>query len=237
MAYYNAKLDKKAINVFNYNMQKSKQIVCVFVCLAGVVLNTVLSRFLHNFLGIPLYLDTAFTMTVTFFCGLFWGVLTGAITNLLHHSIYFFGLPPYLYTLCNIAVALVTAQFIRWFPRELDIGAREKPTAQKINIQILIETVILLVMLSFALCVVISVLGGFFATLIDILQPAAPATTSSEMDFKSALIRKGLPLIVVEIGSRIPVNLLDRLVSSFLGYGTALLLAKVRQIASLKTES
>jgi len=207
-------------------MEKPKPFACILVCLAGVALNTVLSRLLHNFLGIPLYLDTAFTMAVTFYGGLFWGVLTGAVTNLLHHSIFFFGWPPYLYTLCNVAVALVTAQFIRWFPRELDLGIAVKQAAKKNKIQVLIETVIILVILSFALCVVISVLGGFFAALIDFLQPAAPVTTAPEVDFKAALIRKGLPLIIVEIGSRIPVNLLDRLVSSFLGYGSALLLSR-----------
>jgi len=208
-------------------MERSKQITCVFVCLAGVALNTVISRFFHNFLGIPLYLDTAFTMTATFYGGLVWGVLTGAMTNLLHHSIYFFGFPPYLYTLCNVAVAIVTAQFIRWFPSELDLGALEKPTHQKLKMQVLIETVIILVILSFALCIVISILGGLFATIIDFLQPAAPVTTAAEMDFKTALIRKGLPIVIVEIGSRIPVNLLDRLVSSFLGYGVALLFSKI----------
>jgi len=215
---------------------KKPLFACVLVCLAGVALNVVLCRFLRGFLGIPLYLDTAFTMTVTFYGGPFWGILTGAMTNLLNSSIYFTGWPSYLYTLCNIAVAIITARFIRWFPRELDIFAAAQPAPQKLKMQVLVETVIILVILSFALCVVISVMGGFFAALINYLQPAALSIADPEMNFKSALVRKGLPLIVVEIGSRIPVNLLDRLFSSFLGYGVALLFARITRSALCLTD-
>jgi len=210
-------------------MERPKRIACLFVSLAGVALNIVVCRFLRDSLGTPLYLDTVFTMTVTFYSGLYWGVLTGAITNLLLHSVWFFGWPLYLYTLCNVAVAIVTAQFITWFPRELDIFAQPKPAGKKSKMQDLMETVIILVILSFALCVVISILGGFFATLIEFFRPTTSSATDPEINFKLALLRKGLPLILVEIGSRIPVNILDRLVSSFVGYGTAFLLSRITQ--------
>jgi hypothetical protein len=38
------------------------------------------------------------------------------------------------------------------------------------------------------------------------------------------LARKGLPLLLVEVLCRIPVNILDRLISVFGGYGFALAL-------------
>jgi hypothetical protein len=126
-------------------------------------------------------------------------------------------------------VALVTALFIRWFPRELGIAGTEKtlPKNKSRWFQDLMGTAIVLVLLSFALCLVISVLGGLCAAIINVFHPPTPVTDSMspELNFRIALIRRNLPGVIVEIGSRIPVNLLDRLISSFAGYGLAALLA------------
>ena len=93
--------------------------------------------------------------------------------------------------------------------------------------QDLMGKAIVLVLLSFALCLVISVLGGLFAAIINVFIPRVPHADfmSPEKYFRIALIRRNFPDVIVEIGSRIPVNLLDRLISSFAGYGLALLLA------------
>jgi hypothetical protein len=171
------------------------------------------------------------TMTVTFYGGVFWGVLTGALTNLIQQSIPFAGWPYYLYILCNVAVALVTALFIRWFPQELRIEGTEKPLpksqGQSLWLQDLMGRSIVLALLSFVLCLVISVLGGLCATIINVFNPPSLVldSISPEQNFRLALIQKKLPGVLVKIGSRIPVNLLDRLFSSFAGYGLAALLA------------
>jgi hypothetical protein len=213
--------------MYNPSGQKTKKpLVLLFTAIAGALLNMLIYHFLRNRLGIPLYLDTVLTMTVTFYGGVFWGALTGALTNLIQQSLPFGGWPPYLYALCNIAVALVTALFIRWFPRELSIDGMEKPLPKSLWLQDLMGRAIVLVLLSFALCLVISVLGGLCAVIIyslntlPILDSASP-----ELNFKPALIQRNFSAVVVEIGSRIPVNLLDRLISSFAGYGLAALLA------------
>jgi hypothetical protein len=239
-----AKLDKKAIKVFNTGMQTpldfqpeasvsghsmKNPLVLPFVSIAGALLNVLVSLFLRNLLGVPLFLDTVLTMTVTFYGGVFWGVLTGALTNLILQSVFFYGWSYYLYTLCNIAVALVTAVFIRWFPQELGITGTEKPLPKSQQqsqwLQNLMGRAIVLVILSFALCLVISVLGGLCAMIIKIFYPQVHNPIDPELNFALALVRRNLPGIVVEIGSRIPVNLLDRLISSFAGYGLAALLA------------
>jgi hypothetical protein len=137
-------------------------------------------------------------------------------------------------------VALVTALFIRWFPQELGINYTEKPSFksqrksldqgldpwQSLWLQDLLGRAIVLVLLSFALCLVISVLGGLFAVIIERFNPSpAYSPLSPELNFRLALVRRNLPALVVAIGSRIPMNLLDRLISSFVGYGLAVLLA------------
>lgn len=188
-------------------------------------------HFLRNRLGIPLFLDTVLTMTVTFYGGVFWGVLTGALTNLMQASFPFAGWGPYLFIICNIAVALVTALFIRWFPQELRIADTEKPLPKNKSLwfQDLMGRAIVLVLLSFALCLVISVLGGLCSAIIIFFNgyttPTLADIITPEGNFKIALIRRNFPGLIVEIGSRIPVNLLDRLISSFAGYGLAALLA------------
>jgi hypothetical protein len=195
--------------------------------IAGALLNMLIYYFLRNRLGIPLFLDTVMTMTITFYGGALWGALTGALTNLMQQSIFFYGWPYYLYALCNIAVALVTALFIRWFPRELRVDGAEQSLPKSLWLQDLIGRAIALVLLAFVLCLVISVLGGLCATLINNFTPPplVPDSISPEQNFRLALIRRNLPGVLVEIGSRIPVNLLDRLFSSFAGYGLAVLLA------------
>jgi hypothetical protein len=213
-----------------------KIIVLIFLCLAGTALNIVICYFSQNILHIPLFLDTIFTMVLTFYGGLFWGILTGALTNLIFHSVFFSGWPYYLYTICNITVALVTALFIRWFPRELGLNVKPQEKLQggllsgSMRLQFLIERAIVLILLSFALCVVISILGGIFSTLINIIE--SPIENYGIIDpgrnFRLALARKGFPALLVEIASRIPVNILDRLVSSFAGYALAVLLLLVK---------
>jgi hypothetical protein len=187
-------------------------------------------------------------MTLTFYGGLFWGILTGALTNLIFHSVFFISWPYYLYTLCNITVALVTALFVRWFPRELNIIKTEDKNkysgrlsdnklSNSLQLQSLIERAIVLILLSFAMCIVISVLGGIFSTLIDIIEAPVEGASASQpfeivdpgKNFRPALARKGLPALLVEIGSRIPVNILDRLISSFAGFAFAWLLVKNRR--------
>jgi hypothetical protein len=213
-----------------------KFIALIFFSVAGAALNIAVCYVSQNVLYIPLFLDTIFTMTLTFYGGVFWGILTGALTNLVFHSVFFIGWPSYLYTFCNIAVALVTALFIRWFPRELDIGINSggklpdsKPSSST-RLQRLTERAIILILLSFALCIVISVLGGIFSTIINLIETPVENTDVLIVDpgknFRLALERKGFPAILVEIASRIPVNILDRLISSFVGFGIALLCRK-----------
>ena len=175
-------------------------------------------------------------MSLTFYGGLYAGLLTGALTNLTYHSVFFAGWPYYLYTLCNMAVALITFLFMCWFPRELNIHAPplNKPQKNSLYLQRIIERAIILILLSFSLCIVISITGGLFSSIITLIEgtPEVAYEESVILDvgrnFKFALERKGYPLILVEIASRIPVNILDRLLSSFVGFGAVLLLRPKR---------
>jgi hypothetical protein len=167
-------------------------------------------------------MDTAFTVSVTLYCGLFWGLVTGVATNLLKHSIFFFGWSAYLYTLCNAATALITALFARRFPGELGFPSSRAP------VRTVMDRVIVLLFLSFTLCAAMSVMGGaitagrkFFAS------PGSITEVGPELPFKLTLLRRNLPLLAVEILSRVPLNIIDRIVSVFGAYGLAALLSRI----------
>jgi len=195
-----------------------------FISIAGAMLNIAINR-LGLATGIPLYVDTILTVSVTLAGGLFWGVVCGALSNIIGHSIWFRGWEMYLFTLCNIATAFITWLFIRAFPRELQFRQAAPPTALKSNrLNIAMGRIIVLMLLSFALCLAMSILGGSIAALIMGLSPSSIEAWYVTGILSSTLFGYGLPLILVEILSRIPINIIDRLIAAFGGYGIALAL-------------
>ncbi|MDR1277183.1 MAG: hypothetical protein LBK02_00370 [Treponema sp.] len=198
------------------------------LCLGGAALNVLTGNFFRDALGIPLFMDTLFTVAMTFYGGPLCGVLTGLLTNPIVNMVRFYGWADLLYAFCNAAAALVTALFIRLFPAELRFGAGtavktgELETAPFNNrLRPLMNTLVVLLLLSFVMCIVISILGGLTAVLIN---PFGGSSNSDLDIFRLALLRKNLPSAATEILSRIPINVIDRLLSVFGGYGAAALL-------------
>jgi hypothetical protein len=209
----------------------------LFFCLGGAVLNVYTGNFFRDALGVPLFMDTLFTVALSFYGGPLYGILTGLLTNPIISMIDFYGWADNLYALCNAAAALVTVLFIRLFPAELRFGAgkaiktdESKNRADNSRLGTLMNILVALLLLSFVMCIVMSVLGGLITVLINTLSPPQGSSSPSpERLFKLALLRKNLPPAVVEILSRIPLNIIDRLLSVFGGYGLAALLYRVRR--------
>ena len=210
------------------------------ICLAGALLNIVIN-ILSTVPGgkFPLYSDTILTVTLTFIGGPFWGALCGALTNLIGHSIRFWGWAGYLFALCNIATALLTYLFIRLFPRELALskwwkaGRFDIPgerASKSRRLESIMGRIVVLVLLSFALCLAMSILGGLIAAFIQFLNPAPPDPIHISAFLAPILFGQHVPIVVVEILSRIPVNIIDRLIAAFGGYGIALALMPLKRI-------
>jgi hypothetical protein len=229
----------------NAPKKRKNPLVMILACLAGALLNNGISTLCQNAGGVPLYLDTVCTVALTFYGGLLWGLLTGALTNLIMQSIWITGWPDYLFALCNMAAALLTFLFIRLFPRELSLapaGTALQETAlpeaapfpgKSRRLNRLLDRVVVLVFLSFASSVVLSLLGGLIAVIIKYRIAPALGGEGPEVFFRPVLLRKNLPAFFAEILSRIPVNIIDRLVSAFAGYGIAALLARLRARVTL----
>ncbi|MDR2500017.1 MAG: hypothetical protein LBD37_02915 [Treponema sp.] len=133
----------------------------------------------------------------------------------------------YLFTLCNMASALLTGLFKRLFPAEFSLarpgGVYGKGGAR---FSLALERCIVLLALSMALCFLISILGGCTSALIAALDAGDPAQMPGGGLglLRLALVRANLPLALTEALARVPVNVVDRLISVFLGYGAALTL-------------
>jgi len=149
-----------------------RKVVFFFLCIIAALLNMALRN-----LSDVMFLDTIMTITVTLLGGPVWGVITGASTNLIIHTIEFWGWESYLFTICNIATALLTYLFIRLFPGELSLphqkgnpgDFRAQPKSRRFAF--VMERIVALMLLGFALCIAMSVLGGLIAAFIQTLNP------------------------------------------------------------------
>jgi hypothetical protein len=195
------------------------------LCAAGAVMNVVLALFwAYNMQSrMPLFLDTIWTIVLTFCGGPVYGIITGLLTNTFE-SIYSNDWNEYAFVLCNIFAAIVTAVFMRLFPDEFDFVLFIKERRYKSKN--LINTIIVLFVLSLALCITMSVSGGLIAAAIKTLDASANENNGPNVFFMLPLIHSGLSMPSVEIFSRIPVNLVDRFVSVFLAFAISLLIKK-----------
>ena len=196
-----------------------RKIIGSFIfCIAGALLNMIVFRVFISMMGLPLYLDTIFTIAVTLMCGPLWGGLTGALTNII--SITVFGWEWYLFALCNIATALITWLFVRLFPRELDlrINAAVYQTGSS-RLSAVMDRFIVLTLLSFALCLAMSILGGCISVFIGFFKASAESTNPAAVP---TMFHRNIPILLNEILSRIPINIIDRFISAFAAFGVAL---------------
>ena len=220
--------------------------IMMFLCLAGAILNIVINL-LNIYAGIPLYMDTILTITITLTCGFFWGASCGALTNIIGHSFIGGGWEGYLFVICNIATAFVTWLFMRLFPQELNLSAgnlnakgvsnephylqRAKPHQADIYrsslFSMIMDRVIVLIIFSFALCFAMSFLGGLIAAAILALTSSVSGESRFTALFSASMFKGNTPVFVAEIVSRIPVNTIERLISAFSGYGIALALRRL----------
>jgi hypothetical protein len=206
------------------------------LCITGAFLNVGFHLLTTGENLLPLYNDTVFTITVTLFGGPVWGSITGALTNIIGHTNNFWGWEGYIFALCNVAVALITWLFMRLFPKELNLSLSVADQSKQEAIKFLTPTksrqldrimnrIFVLTFLSFALCLVISILGGTISFFIGIIRTSSEAGLSDNPASIPIMVHHNIPLLLKEILSRIPINIIDRLIAAFGGYGIAFVIA------------
>jgi len=206
-----------------------KTALMFLLCAFGTALNVIFNRvFAGSGMGLPLYMDTVLTITVTFIGGLFWGCLTGLLTNVIGHTMNFWGWEGYLFSLCNILTAVITWKFTCIFHSELtfisDKNENENTSFFKsCRLDNIMSKIFILMLLSFILCLAISIMGGLIAFFIEIIKTPQSINPASQ----HSAFYGGLPLVLREIVSRVPINIIDRIISVFAGFGIAYVIGKV----------
>ena len=72
-----------------------------------------------------------------------------------------------------------------------------------------------------------SILGGLIATIIQLINSSYSDDNGISAVLSATMFGQNVPMLLKEIISRIPVNIIDRLISVFAGYGIALLIQRV----------
>jgi len=160
-----------------------------------------------------------------------WGCITGALTNLIGHTNNFWGWEGYLFALCSIATALVTWLFMRLFPGELKLAQEQSAKTpspgdfKSRKLDKIINLIFVLTLLSFALCLIVSILGGLISVFIELLRNTTVSEPVQNPASPPNMLYNRVPLVLREILSRIPINIIDRIISAFFGYGIAFALS------------
>jgi hypothetical protein len=224
-------------------MVKGKsQVWKVFVlCVLSAVGNVACGALVSGVLGLSLYLDTVFTVAVTFSFGLLPGLLTGALFypgyDILRNIILNTGAAPFwavnAFVLCTVSEILLV-----WFFRSriapasgrgMESGVPGKPRrfvpSEESFLSSFIGTAALLMVLAVLDCILVSISGGLVDFVLYKLR-ASPQETYPEDIFKFGLFRNNVPVLAAAILSRIPINIVDRFIAVFAGYGISLLYRK-----------
>jgi hypothetical protein len=208
-------------NLNRWGVKVGQGLKLLLLCILAAEANDVCSLF-FAFLGLPMFMDTLFTLGVTFFAGPLWGCITAILTPL--RSILTYDIQRGLYVLCSISgVCLVW-----FFRRRYHLPGEDGSDYGAFNL------VSILLMLSLYMCILISVTGGLIAWIISVFWPVTNQDIPPESYFKLGMLLNHYPAPLAEIISRIPVNIPDRILSVFGAYGFALLLKKSRLLPAVR---
>jgi len=195
--------------------------VCAF-CNAG------LSYLLNNLLKVPLYADTIFTVAMCFTAGALSGILTGAVFSPLAFLLvckYLLGLPFETIWVRNIFTICVLAEIALVCFFHAKIKSREEFFLQKPSLNSFTGVATHLLVLVALDCIVVSICGGTIDFILGKLS--APLAYSPEDAFELGLLHNNVPVLTTAILSRIPINIVDRFIAIFGGYGISLVFRKV----------
>ncbi len=160
--------------------------------------------FLQSFNPVPLYMDTLFTVTASFF-----GPVSGVLAAALYHILYLFIYPnvdlsSLVWSICSLSIVLIIRLYIR------------------IRKKIEFPDIILLI---FLIALIISLEGAIIFT---ILNSWTDFIEDSQIKFMYALLNSNsFSVFVSALLPRVPVNILDKAICTLLGWFSFLGLQKL----------
>jgi len=208
------------------NTQNRKIII---LCLASAFANAAFSYIISGILKVPLYADTIFTVAMCFTAGMFSGIMTGVVFSPLFFFIVFKFIlrePLDVALLRNVFVICIFAEIflVCYFCKKIktrEAAFLEKLAAKQDLLFVFIPVAVQLLFLVVLDCIIISVLGGIIELIIE--QFSVPWKHSPSDIFKLGFLRNNAPSFIAGILSQIPINIVDRFIVVFGGYGISLL--------------
>jgi len=205
-------------------MNSTKIIKIAVLCVVSAIGN-VLGTYLHTVTGIPLYINTIFNAAMCFSAGLAAGIITGTLLfPIMEFCLNIIMRGPELGFFGNVWVICIIVEILLvWFFYKR-MKEREAVFLNTPTLYSFIGVASLLLVLAVLDCIVISVTGGIIDYVLS--TNSMPRTFSPEDNLKLGLLRNNMPLLATAILSRIPINIVDRFIVVFGGYGVSLLYRK-----------
>ncbi len=181
------------------------------LCVLSVGGNYLLNNVSVYFLKFPLFLDTVFNVAITFAAGLIPGLVTAFLSYFALNGL---EIRSYPFILCSIVEILLVWRF--------------KPAEPEKKMTVSYGSILArLMILYIACCFAVSVLGGMIDFIYHNVLSNPKLYFSAEDAFKIGLLRSGIPVLAMDILSRIPVNIVDRFIVIFGGYFISRLMRKL----------
>ena len=200
----------------------------LFLCALCAFCNAAFSYLLNTLLKVPLYADTIFTVVMCFTAGLLPGILIGALLSPLAFLLvckYLLGLPFEISWVRNIFTICVLAEIALVCFFHARIKPQEEIFLKKPSLNSFTGVATHLLVLVALDCIVVSVCGGTIDFILG--KFSAPLASSFEDVFELGLLRNNVPVLAATILSRIPINIVDRFIAIFGGYGLSLVFRKI----------
>ena len=182
-------LENKNPSPFTYSLKWQIPLGIIFTCL------NILVNYLQNYNPVPLYMDTIFTITASFFggiCGLISGLLYHITTTIIYAKDPLWSL---VWAICSLTIVLIIRIYIR--------------IRQKIEITDLI-------LLVFLISLIVSIEG---ATIFTVLNVFTGYKEDSQVKFMYALLSSNsISVFISALLPRVPVNILDKAISTCIGW-------------------
>jgi hypothetical protein len=207
--------------------------VCA-LCLVSAVGNTLLTTWVINAAQLPLFLDTLFTVAITMSAGLIPGLGTGVLIYppvYVLCAIFLRNIPPstawasFFFAPCAIIEVALVWIFHGKIKRR---SAAPPPAAERRSLTSFFGAAVPLMLLAAADCAAVSVAGGIIDTALFTF-PSGPRQDFSPYSvdtLKLGLLRSNMPFLAAAILARIPINIVDRFIVVFGGYGVSILYRK-----------
>ena len=190
------------------------------LCVAAAGANYLVNNICVYYLKIPLYLDTIFNAAVCFSAGLVPGLIT-ALLSYTALAVRDSGFHPFV--LCSIAEVLLIWR-LKPSPSELSQGNTANITDTERKHDSLVSVISRLMLLFIAASLAVSILGGIIDFITYNVLSNFKTFFSAEDAFKIGFLKSNIHPLAVNIMSRIPVNMVDRFIVIFGGYGVAVVI-------------